>query len=161
MTDNEIIKALECCLHRGCNECIRQPDEYGTNERQCSRGLMKCALNLINRQKAEKEALIAGQETLQKYIAEQKAEIDYWKRNAFDGCMERERIHKTAKAEAIKEIEQKSENTLIELYNKYHDIANRPKKETDMYYQGRAEAIWECISINRNLVKEMVGDDNE
>ena len=60
-----------------------------------------------------------------------------------------------AKSEAIKEFEGKSENRLIELYEKYHKIANKPKNETDMYYQGRAEAIWECITTNRNLVKEM------
>ena len=30
---------------------------------------------------------------------------------------------------------------------------------TDMFYQGRAEAIWECITINRNLVKEMTEGD--
>jgi predicted RNase H-like nuclease (RuvC/YqgF family) len=70
----------------------------------------------------------------------------------------RKELHKTAKADAIKEFEEMSEPKLIALYNKYHNIANKPKKETDMYYQGRAEAIWECISINRNLVKEMVGD---
>lgn len=34
------------------------------------------ALDLINRQQAEKEALIAGQETMSKYIEEQQAEIE-------------------------------------------------------------------------------------
>ena len=57
MTDNEIIKALECCVYRSCNECIRQPIEYGRTERDCKTGLMKCALSLINRQKAEIERL--------------------------------------------------------------------------------------------------------
>ncbi|MBP3936422.1 MAG: hypothetical protein IK954_02420 [Clostridia bacterium] len=57
LTDNEIIKALGNCLHRGCNVCIRRPEEYGATERQCSRGLMKDALSLINRQKAEIERL--------------------------------------------------------------------------------------------------------
>ena len=57
MTDNEIIKALECCVHRTCNECIRQPIEYGRTERDCKMGLMKSALSLINRQQAEIERL--------------------------------------------------------------------------------------------------------
>ena len=60
MGDNEIIKALGDCLHRGCNVCIRRPEEYGATERQCSRGLMECALSLIQRQKAEIERLKAN-----------------------------------------------------------------------------------------------------
>lgn len=68
-------------------------------------------------------------------------------------------LSKQCYKEAIKELEKKSENRLIELYEKYHEIANKPKKEKDMFYQGRAEAIWECITINRNFVKEMVGEE--
>lgn len=81
LTDSEIIKALGDCLHRSCNVCIRRPEEYGATERQCSRGLMKDALSLINRLQAENERLkdtlnatIAGQETLQRYITTAKAE---------------------------------------------------------------------------------------
>ena len=65
---------------------------------------------------------------------------------------------KRLKAEAYKEFERKSEKRLIELYEKYHKIANKPWRETDMFYQGRAEAIWECISTNRDIVKEMMGE---
>ena len=64
MTDNEIVKALGACLHRGCNVCIRRPEEYGATERQCLRGLMKDTLDLINRQKDEietKDIIIANQ----------------------------------------------------------------------------------------------------
>ena len=73
MTDNEIIKALECCIEGWCEKC-----PYGDRDDvvACQQQNGIDALNLINRQKAEKEALIAGQETLQKYIAEQKAEIE-------------------------------------------------------------------------------------
>jgi hypothetical protein len=55
MTDNEIIKALECCYGNkvNCNECPMW--EY---EGDCFEGLMKHnALSLINRQKAEIERL--------------------------------------------------------------------------------------------------------
>lgn len=41
-----------------------------------------------------------------------KAEVDHWKRNAFDGCMERSRIEKTAKAEAYKECIEKVKEEL-------------------------------------------------
>ncbi len=91
MTDNEIIKALECCISDdyACKECPYADtkhmigDEYEImpngktyDELSCDEWLKLDVLDLINRLQAEKEALIAGQETLQKYIAEQKAEIE-------------------------------------------------------------------------------------
>ena len=72
MTDNEIIKALECCIQVDgdvCNVCPLYDKESGCLEID----LRKPALDLINRQKAEienlkadKKALINGQLTLQK-----------------------------------------------------------------------------------------------
>jgi ribonucleotide monophosphatase NagD (HAD superfamily) len=110
MTDNEIIKALECCSSNTVDDCCNCPglddvyDDLSTEECMC--GLMKLALDLINRQKAEKEALIAGQETLQKHIAEQNAEIERLKK-ALVVVDIMEEQHKyalnKAKAEAIKE----------------------------------------------------------
>ena len=54
MTDNEIIKALECCsmfvTSAKCDECP-------LNEQECIQGLPWNALDLINRQKAEIERL--------------------------------------------------------------------------------------------------------
>lgn len=50
MTDNEVIKALECCLtHTKCEECPMN------QKRNCMTELMKNALDLINRQKEEIE----------------------------------------------------------------------------------------------------------
>ena len=51
MTDNEIIKALECCSDTDCDNC--------PFEEQCRRNgsLSDIALDLINRQKAEIERL--------------------------------------------------------------------------------------------------------
>lgn len=58
MTDNEIIKALECCIsdddgtrERPCKGCPLLQDD------SCSNSLRKYALDLINRQKAEIERL--------------------------------------------------------------------------------------------------------
>ena len=48
MTDNEIIKALECCSDSNCHEC---PIEG------CTDDIFRNALDLINRQKAEIERL--------------------------------------------------------------------------------------------------------
>ena len=68
MTDNDIVKVLECCV------------QYTTTDVRTYKGMLlevfsQAVLDLINRQKEE---------------------IDYWKRNAFDGCMERGRIDKEA-----------------------------------------------------------------
>ena len=56
MTDNEIIKALECCTdesYENCNEC-----PYSTDTLSCERlKLLEDSLELINRQKAEIERL--------------------------------------------------------------------------------------------------------
>ena len=50
MTDSEIVKALECCLIKDCDNCPF--DQF-----KCEPGLEKESLALINRQKAEIERL--------------------------------------------------------------------------------------------------------
>ena len=52
MTDNEIIKALECCINDVCEDCPL----YGENG-NCVQNTKRNALDLINRQKAEIEGL--------------------------------------------------------------------------------------------------------
>lgn len=63
MTDNEIIKALECCSHRNedlpCDGC----PAYNIAQ-MCMEDLMSDALDLINRQKAEIERLNKNYEEL-------------------------------------------------------------------------------------------------
>lgn len=51
MNDTDIIKALECCLIKDCDNCPY--DQYA-----CDPHLERDALNLINRLKAEKENLL-------------------------------------------------------------------------------------------------------
>lgn len=61
MTDNEILTALECCVkgkQQYCNECpIREHDD-------CVGALLGDALFIINRQKAQTEALQMDNEQL-------------------------------------------------------------------------------------------------
>lgn len=53
MTDNDIIKALECCCASGkCSEC-----PFDTGSVSCIKKTMSHSLNLIKRQKAEIERL--------------------------------------------------------------------------------------------------------
>ena len=55
MTDNEIIKALECCCAN--NNCDGCPLDYLTFSSECASKLAINSLDLINRQKAEIERL--------------------------------------------------------------------------------------------------------
>ena len=108
MTDNEIIKALEFCAEhvRNCAECPLNV----TSLDHCSTRLAQNVLNLINRQKAEIERL------------------DALNTDVFAGKVILQIKLENAKAEAIKEFQNTSRNRLIELYKKYYDIANPPKK---------------------------------
>ena len=56
MNDNDIIKALGCCKDRRCDICVRQCNHFA-DEIICRLDLIEHALNRINRQKAEIEAL--------------------------------------------------------------------------------------------------------
>ena len=56
MTDNEIIKALECCSHRNGNLQCELCPAYSIAQ-MCMEDLMSDALDLINRQKAAIERL--------------------------------------------------------------------------------------------------------
>ena len=55
MTDNEIIKALECCANGKCFECGFFDE--ASEEEPCQDVATRNALSLINRQKAEIERL--------------------------------------------------------------------------------------------------------
>ena len=72
MIDNDIIKALECCLNRDCKKSpmeICDPCPY-FHEGNCTDLLKENALNLINRQKAEIEMLNKTIESLQATVRE-------------------------------------------------------------------------------------------
>ena len=84
MTDNEIIKALECC-NRPANQTSCDDCPYQFSTKKCSNLLIKDAIDLINRQQAEIEELKTQRRVL-----------------AFLYKEERKR-RKTDKAEAIKE----------------------------------------------------------
>ena len=78
MTDNEIIKALECCKKDDCDNC---PNDFGN----CCANLSGCSLDLINRQQAEIERLKIENQSL---------------RSAANSC----KLHyNEARAEAVKE----------------------------------------------------------
>lgn len=64
MTDNKLIKALECCSGDGytCTGCVLR------NELPCGKALSRAALSLINRQKADIERMERRIEKLEHQI---------------------------------------------------------------------------------------------
>ena len=77
--DEQIIAALKCCAVWGeCANCPYNDVQYKSKEDNCTYRSAMDALDLIERQQAQIAALIAGQESLQRYIArltQEKSEI--------------------------------------------------------------------------------------
>lgn len=159
MTDNEIIKALECCTNDDahCRECPY--DCTGTIRKHCSDVLAEDAISLINRQKAElddlkrddlprcKDALRRANEigmALEKENQELKEKIEYLNgvitTTAECAYESRQMAMKWARAEAIKEFAQDLKEAL--------------------YFTEFGTPVVDVSDID-DFVKEMVGDDNE
>ena len=149
MKDKEVIKALECCV-KGleCKNCPANP--HKGNYGYCTSLLLKAALDLINRQKAEIFKEKNKNSKLRNERNRLKAEVERL-------TAERDAMHqdviaaeeyawkcKTAKAEAYKEYEKKViEKMLAMVYS--CDLLS-------------TEDYIECI---KSIGKEMVGDNNE
>lgn len=75
MIEKDTIKGLECCLDEKIEKCDECP--YCVDTIMCKRReLLEDTFNLINHKQELLEAAIAGQETLQKALAEKEREID-------------------------------------------------------------------------------------
>ena len=154
LTDNEIVKALECCgkLHienidSFCNECIFK------GKAMCIGYLCDNSIDLINRLQEENERLQKSYLRNQEIFAEQslenerlKAEIERLKEKnecyaeLEQGCYVSG--YKKIKAEAIKE------------------FAERLKEKSDSRFD-YSELVFEISEEDiDNLVKEMAGEDN-
>ena len=145
MTDKEVIKALECCV-KGleCKNCPANP--HKGNYGYCTSLLLKDALDLINRQKAEIFKEKNKNSKLRNERNRLKAEVERL-------TAERDAMHqdviaaeeyawqcKTAKAEAHKE------------------FADRLKENSIATFSWNGVVLVEEID---NLLKEMVGDNDE
>lgn len=143
MTDNEIIKAFECCSNdddgSGCGNCPLS-DKYP----YCDDALDKQIIDIINRKSAEIDRLIATEEKAHQHCR--------------DVC---EPKYKTKIAWLEKENDRLSQSVL------YHDghIADAIKEFADRFKSvaGIYQKDTYVIGVDEfdSLVKEMVGDDNE
>ena len=79
MTDEQIVKALECCKNEDidCNECPVFDFCNGNTF-----GMISEVLDLINRQKTEIDILIRKKESLRDEISQLQNEVETWKRTA-------------------------------------------------------------------------------
>lgn len=130
MTDNEVIKALECCSTATCisNKC---PYEEMHDIPKCTTKLTSDALDLINRQKAEIKKL-------QTYITNHPYRIVIGTADIYtENHEEYEKLLARISGEAIKEFSERLQNDLGHLFLIHHPV------------------VGELID---NLVKEMVGD---
>ena len=134
MTDNEIIKALECLRGNAfdCGEC----PYCSCYPAPCEQQVAKDALSLINRQKEEIERL--KNRDLQVEVSE--------------------KLEREIKAEAVKEFAERLKEQDGYDNHVFDDCASIlvPKE----YLKGRDEKIKEVWTTIDNLVKEMVGENN-
>ena len=134
MTDNDIIKAWECCTSEKTSSCFKCPFYKLCDDDNFS--LVKATLDLINRQKAEIKKCENIIRLADKTIEKQSAEIKRLEQENFDRSLTVE----TWKCEAVKE------------------FAERLKAEKFEHQNFGGLIYYEDVD---NLVKEMVGDDNE
>ena len=146
MTDNEIIKALECCKNDDCDNC---PNDFGN----CYANLSGYSLELINRQQEEidrlrKEVnLVSIQfQDLQERYEEVQTEIEQWKEEANKyqklWCTSVDDIE-TAKSEAYKEFAERLKDgaQMADCFDSYNMVVG--------------------THFIDNLLKEMVGETDD
>lgn len=127
-TDDEIIKALECCINDNCNDC---PETFGN----CELTTMRNALDLLKRQKAEIEMLQSES------IGKCELAISMRNDNNLDSncnyCIDK------SKAEAFKE---------------FADLAIKKIYENVTPIPQQRYLVKMCIEEIENTKKEMVGE---
>ena len=150
MTDSEIIKALEKCVERNKSICVVCDC---TNKEHCTEYLAKEALDLINRLQAENELLETENKRLYEAIYQGNITIGF--------KMKAERLHQMqqieqierAKTEAYEEFAERVHCHCQNIINQEWNKKISPVSWADAYQQFDDEVD--------NLLKEMVGEDNE
>ena len=141
MTDNEIIKALECCSKDDCDNC---PNSFAN----CYSNLAGHALDLIKRYKAENSNLTSDLTSLQNDLTSAKSEI--WAlKETLAGRLSASAsfIAKTAEAKGKAMVHSLKAEAIKE-------FAERLKEKATEYMHGGEVDVFD---IN-NLVKEMTGE---
>ena len=120
------IRETAICLEHSINEINRLKAEIEQYKDYNKKWIEKC-----DALKAEKEALIAGQETLQKYMAEQKAEIQAQRENIHNRKAEANRLN--SKIRSLKAEIERLKVTLDVL------LDERPEETTELKLNSKFE----------------------
>lgn len=184
LTDNEIVKALECCTTNGatCKECPAFVKVDRSNCKKYFRG----ALDLINRLQAEIEKWQGGYMTQKQEIANLEIELKAMrgaansykaenerltKENAIlsqnadtafqDGLNEAqdlyaEQVKTEIKAEAYKEFAESAVERVDNAKQKYQRLCKEQGEEMEEHMHIHFNGITKIIN---NLLKELVGED--
>ena len=142
LTDEEIISSLEViAATRNCDECKIRNCKWGTCN--CSQITANAALDLINRQNEEIEALYRINAESEKEIYEIRKEL-----------LGKENLEESFKR-SVRDFDKRLEKTVkLERVYAYKEFAERLKKET---LSDRGYDILQQGTID-NLLKEMVGE---
>ena len=103
MTDEQITKALECCIDSNCYSC---PDSVANSTGNCEHNLMRDALDLINRQKSTINELTKAYKSLKSEKNAVIESLQHYKllyEELKDEHLETIKLIKNAESEAIKE----------------------------------------------------------
>jgi hypothetical protein len=144
MTDNEIIKALECCVNNGdCRECALNPKKgnYG----YCTGLAIKSALDLITRQKAEIERLHS-------ILLSFTDEVHTWSNKKGYDTTELSLISILDESKNIKA------NIKAEAYKEFAEILKEHQRSYDLDNYHSFEAVE--INVIDEILREKAGDSD-
>lgn len=133
MTDNDIIKALECCMYgHGCEDC------HYIGKGFCNDKLKRDALDLINRQQAESERLQKAIKVQDIMIEQQDYKI------------------KSAKSEAIKEFAEKIDQLFYRYAHilSHADCARKDYIEADDGTEIEMQSVWDVFTLKKYGIAE-------
>ena len=169
LTDNEIIKALECCSKKICKQCPNFSEDI-----ECSEKLINLTLDLINRLQAENEELVGNIDRLKEENGNLTVEFQAM-RNAANGfkneLFDKTELLKTATAEIerLKEtIEYKDicieacEDAKSEAYKECIEKVKENSNKMEMVCSGALVGTDYTITKEKldNLLKELVGEND-
>jgi TolA-binding protein len=143
LTDNEIIKALECHIKRQCwNDCPNATEERQLLSRPCSSMIAEDALDLINRKQAVNELQAKEIVELKIKVEQQKADIDFYK--------ERSSKYEAQVAVLLEQTHQQKEEIERLKYISYLQMLNRQMIEQMEHEERMRKALSE---IDKELLK--------
>lgn len=145
MTDSEIVKALECCLIKDCDNCPF--DQF-----KCEPGLEKESLALINRQKAEIERL-------KTFCKNSQTATKYWHKTAKSKQAEIERLNALiiCKNKIIEGLDKSIEYAYNRAIQEFAEKLKNKLTSCSKAIDGKSEYLICDFDID-NLVKEMAGE---